>query len=125
MPEVVENILWASAELPPGKLALFRGKMCRFKPSEACIQEVRMRSLGGVLIGGWLEVPKESKGKLPALLRVPAYGQEMQPTGPAAPPGTIVLSLNVRGHGSSRIAAGHEQKTDYWIRGLDNRETYF
>jgi hypothetical protein len=38
MAEVVENILWCSAEVPPGKLEQFCERMCRFKPSEPCIQ---------------------------------------------------------------------------------------
>jgi cephalosporin-C deacetylase len=87
--------------------------------------ELEMKSLGNLTIRGWLEVPKERKGPFPAVIRVPGYGQEMNPIGDAAPDGTIVLSLNIRGHGTSRENPESELQKDYWIRGLDAPSTYF
>lgn len=48
MPEVVEKILWASAEVTPGKFEEFCAKMCRFQPSAACIQDIIARDGAGM-----------------------------------------------------------------------------
>ena len=48
MPEVVESVLWANAELTPAKFEEFCTKMCRFKPSTACIQDIIARDGTGM-----------------------------------------------------------------------------
>ena len=83
--------------------------------------EVSMRSLDGALVRGWYQKPK-GDGRFPALLRVPGYGQDMQPMGKDA--GIAYLSFNVRGHGNSCDDVPHEPK-DYWIRGLDDKHGYY
>ncbi|MGI9240868.1 MAG: acetylxylan esterase [Verrucomicrobiales bacterium] len=85
--------------------------------------EVRMRSLGGVRVGGWYEQPKgiDSK-KVPAVLRVPGYGSNMAPTGRAER--FAFFSFNVRGHGNSQDdVKGTPQ--NFWIRGLDDKDGYY
>jgi hypothetical protein len=57
MPEIVEKILWSSAEVTPGKLEEFCGKMCRFNPSAACIQDIIARDGAGMAT--MLETEKE------------------------------------------------------------------
>ena len=85
------------------------------------VYEVKMRSLGGVRIRGWYEVPKK-EGPFPAALRVPGYGQNMKPAGTFED--IALLSLNPRGHGNSQedIEAGTK---NYWIRGLDDKDLYY
>jgi hypothetical protein len=48
MPEVVESVLWGNAELTPAKFEEFCTKMCRFKPSTACIQDIIARDGTGM-----------------------------------------------------------------------------
>ena len=83
--------------------------------------ELIMRSHGGVRVRGWLDVPP-SEGPHAALLRVPGYSQNMRPVNNTR--GMIVLSLNVRGHGNS-VDDVPGQPADFWIRGLDLKETYY
>lgn len=85
------------------------------------VYEVSMRSLGGVRVRGWYEKPK-GKGPVPALLRVPGYGQNMKPTGRADP--LAYFSFNVRGHGNSTEDVPGTPY-DYWIRGLDDKQGYY
>ncbi len=80
-----------------------------------------MRSHGGVRVRGWLEVPR-AEGPHPALLRVPGYTQNMQPVGNTN--GAVVLSFNIRGHGNSTDDVPG-RPVDFWIRGLDAKETNF
>jgi len=82
--------------------------------------EITLRSVGGVHVRGWLEVPV-GDGPFPALIRVPGYGQNMQPTGTRD---MIVFSFNPRAHGNSQDEVPG-RPLDYWIRGLDEKETYF
>ncbi|MEO2034599.1 MAG: acetylxylan esterase, partial [Planctomycetaceae bacterium] len=79
------------------------------------VYEVSMRSLGQVRVRGWYEKPKTT-GSVPALLRVPGYGQNMKPTGDPVP--LAVFSFNVRGHGNSQDDVPG-QPADFWVRGLD------
>ena len=85
------------------------------------VYEVAMRSLGGVRVRGWYERPKAQRPH-PALLRVPGYSQDMQPTGTAD--ALAVLSFNIRGHGNSQQDVSGTP-TDYWLRGLDDKQGYF
>jgi cephalosporin-C deacetylase len=83
--------------------------------------EVELRSLGGVRVRGWYETPI-AEGKHPALLRVPGYGSNMQPSGMHHP--IAVFSFNPRGHGNSQDDVSGTPR-DYWLRGLDDKEGYF
>ena len=85
------------------------------------IYEVSMKSFGGVCVRGWLQVPNKT-GVFPAILRVPGYGQNMKPVG--AQEDLIVFSFNPRGHGNSQDDVSGKPQ-DYWVRGLDDRDTYF
>ena len=80
-----------------------------------------MFSLGGVRVRGWYEKPTTGPPSA-GLLRVPGYGQDMQPTGSSDP--LAVFSFNVRGHGNSQDdVSGMPQ--DYWLRGLDDKQGYY
>ncbi len=83
--------------------------------------EVMMRSLGGVRVGGWYERPK-AEGTHPALLRVPGYSSNMQPSGTSDR--LAVFSFNIRGHGNSQQDVSGTP-ADFWIRGLDDKQGYF
>lgn len=83
--------------------------------------EVSMKSLGGVLVRGWLEVPKRP-GPHPALLRLPGYTSNMLPLGTVGD--SIIFSFNIRAHGNSTDDVPSEP-VDYWLRGLDDKEGYF
>ena len=85
------------------------------------VYEVRMRSYGDVRVRGWYEVPK-SKGPHPVILRLPGYGSSMKPI--ARFKDMIVFSFNPRGHGNSQEDV-KGKPSDYWIRGLDNKEGYY
>ena len=85
------------------------------------LYEVSMRSLGGVLVRGWLEVPKRP-GSFGALLRVPGYTQNMTPIGTSGD--TIIFSFNIRAHGNSTDDVPG-RPVDYWLRGLDDKQGYF
>jgi len=81
---------------------------------------VEMKSLGGITVQGWLEVPKK-KGKYPAILRVPGYTSNMQPVKKFDD--MVIFSFNPRGHGDSE--EGPDPLLGMWIRGLDDKETYY
>ena len=84
--------------------------------------EVFMRSHQQIRVRGWLEVPRKAAQPLPAVIRVPGYGQNMRPTGKWDD--MIVFSFNPRGHGNSQ----HDipgKPVNYWIRGLDDQQTYY
>jgi cephalosporin-C deacetylase-like acetyl esterase len=83
--------------------------------------EVTMKSLGGVRVRGWLETPA-SPGPHPVVLRVPGYGGNMRPVGKWKD--MIVFSFNPRGHGNSQDDVPGKP-VDYWIRGLDDKSTYY
>ena len=88
---------------------------------EVQLHEVSMKSFGDVSVRGWLETPNKA-GVFPAVLRLPGYGQAMKPVGDQE--NLIVFSFNPRGHGNSQDdVPGTPQ--DYWVRGLDDRDTYF
>lgn len=92
-------------------------------PDAPCqLFEVSMRSLGNVLVRGWLEVPRGGRGPYPALLRVPGYSQNMQPLGISGE--SIIFSFNIRGHGNSTDDVP-DQPRDFWLRGLDDEQGYF
>lgn len=84
------------------------------------VYAVEMKSLGGLTVRGWLEVPKK-KGVYPALLRVPGYGSNMEPVGKFDD--MVVFSLNPRSHGDSDDAPG--APLEMWVRGLDDERDYF
>ena len=85
------------------------------------VHEVSMESFGDVSVRGWLETPDKT-GVFPAVLRLPGYGQSMMPVGDQED--LIIFSFNPRGHGNSQDdVPGTPQ--DYWVRGLDDRDTYF
>lgn len=85
------------------------------------VYEISMRSLGGARVSGWLEVPRTS-GPYPVVIRLPGYGQAMQPVD--LWDDIMVFSFNPRGHGrSTQDIPGEPQ--DYWTRGLDDKQDYF
>lgn len=81
---------------------------------------VEMKSLGNLMVRGWLEVPK-NKGRYPALLRVPGYTSAMEPVNKFDD--MVIFSLNVRGHGNSDDVEG--APLELWVRGLDDKNDYF
>jgi len=83
--------------------------------------EVTMRSHGDVRVRGWLEVPG-APGPHPAVIRVPGYDSSMEPEGSWQD--MVVFSFNPRGHGNSQDDVPGEP-ADYWVRGLDDKATYF
>ena len=85
------------------------------------LYEVVMRSFGGARVRGWLQLPL-TDGPHPALLRVPGYTQNMRPLDSANE--AVVFSFNIRGHGRSTDDVPG-QPVDYWVRGLDDRDTYY
>lgn len=89
--------------------------------SDVHLYELSMRSHGGVRVRGWLEVPV-ADGPHAALLRLPGYTQSMRPVGDTG--GAVVLSFNIRGHGSSTDDVPG-RPMDFWLRGLDDKDTYY
>ena len=113
-----EQSLAELAEVPPAFQMTPRPNKAR---PEVQLHEVSMESFGDVSVRGWLETPKKP-GVFPAVLRLPGYGQAMKPVGDQE--NLIVFSFNPRGHGNSQDdVPGTPQ--DYWVRGLDDRDTYF
>ena len=84
--------------------------------------EISMRSHDQIRVRGWLEVPRNATTPLPAVIRVPGYGQNMKPTGKRDD--MIVFSFNPRGHGNSQQDISG-QPDNFWIRGLDAPQTYY
>lgn len=62
---------------------------------------VEMRSLGNVLVRGWLVSPKK-RGKYPAILSVQGYSSNLKPNYNFQDDNVVSLSLNIRGHGNSK-----------------------
>ena len=113
-----EQSLAQLAEVPPAFQMTPRPNKAR---PEVQLHEVSMESFGNVSVRGWLEAPNKA-GAFPAVLRLPGYGQAMKPVGDQE--NLIVFSFNPRGHGNSQDdVPGTPQ--DYWVRGLDDRDTYF
>ena len=113
-----EQSLAELAEVPPAFQMTPRPDKAR---PEVQLHEVSMKSFGDVSVRGWLETPNKA-GVFPAVLRLPGYGQAMKPVGDQE--NLIVFSFNPRGHGNSQDdVPGTPQ--DYWVRGLDDRDTYF
>lgn len=86
------------------------------------IFEVSMRSHDQIRVRGWLEMPRKRSKPLPAVIRVPGYGQNMKPVGKSND--MIVFSFNPRGHGNSQQDVPGKPN-DFWIRGLDTPHTYY
>ena len=86
------------------------------------VYAVSMRSLENVTIRGWYQKPKGKGKRFPVILRVPGYGQEMQPDGEDAE--LAYFSLNIRGHGNSCDDVPRMPE-NYWLRGLDDETGYF
>jgi len=89
--------------------------------SKVSVFEVSMQSFDNICVRGWLEIPNQD-GLFPSVLRVPGYGQNMKPVGNQED--LIVFSFNPRGHGNSQDDISGKPE-DYWVRGLDDRNTYF
>ena len=89
------------------------------------VYEVSMHSLDNVRVSGWYQKPKSS-GPVPALIRVPGYGQNMQPLRKQSRQlaSMAILSFNIRGHGNSQQDVPG-QPADFWIRGLDDKQQYY
>ncbi len=85
------------------------------------LSEVTLRSLGGVRVRGWLQVPR-SEGPHAAVLRVPGYTENMQPIDAVG--NRVVFSFNIRGHGGS-VEDVPAEPVDYWLRGLEDKDDYF
>lgn len=81
---------------------------------------VEMKSVGGLTVRGWLEIPRK-KGKYPALLRVPGYTENLEPEDKYDD--LIVFSFNTRNHGESDDIG--ERSFDMWVRGLEKPEGFF
>ena len=81
---------------------------------------VEMRSYGGLLIRGWLVVPKQSY-KQPVHYRVPGYVVGLNPNYDTNH--FITFNLNVRGNGNSQdvVNIGTE---DYAYTGIESKDTY-
>ena len=105
--------------VPPAFKTMERPKMSN---GDIQVFEVSMRSHNQVRVRGWLEVPRQVSKPLPAVIRVPGYGQSMKPVGKGDD--MIVFSFNPRGHGNSQQDISG-QPNNFWIRGLDNAETYY
>jgi cephalosporin-C deacetylase len=84
------------------------------------VYEVSLKSIDGLWIKGWLEVPKK-KGIYPTLYRVPGYTETLEPLHMFDD--MIVFSLNVRDHGNSDNSGIREY--EMWVRGLENEDDYF
>ena len=84
------------------------------------VYEVSLKSMDGLSIKGWLEVPKK-KGSYPVLYRVPGYTENLEPLNSFDD--MIVFSLNVRDHGNSDNSGIREY--EMWVRGLESQQDYF
>ena len=75
VPEVVENVLWASAIIVPSEMEKFCARMCPFQPSTSCIQDIISRDGAG--IADMLEAEKEGLAcreiKVPEATEVVAF----------------------------------------------------
>ena len=121
-PEDMENF-WsdAKAELATVKPQFKTRPSPKHSTSEVACYLVEMRSLGNVLIRGWLQVPNKN-GPHPALLRVPGYGSNMQPI--AWINDMVVLSLNIRGHGNSQDDVSGKN-LEFLVTGANKPQEYF
>jgi cephalosporin-C deacetylase len=82
---------------------------------------VEMRSFGNVRVHGWYAVPKNVKGKLPAILHVQGYSSSLEPD--TRETDFVTFSLNIRGHGNSKddVNPGFP---GYLLSGVEQKETY-
>ncbi len=85
------------------------------------LSEVTLRSLGGVRVRGWLQVPR-TEGPHAAVLRVPGYTENMHPIDAVG--NRVVFSFNIRAHGDS-VQDVPAEPVDYWLRGLEDKDDYF
>lgn len=106
-------------QVPPAFKSIERPDM---SSDEIEVFEISMRSHAQIRVRGWLEVPRNTTGPLPAIIRVPGYGQNMKPTGKAKD--MIVFSFNPRGHGNSQDDIPGEP-SNFWIRGLDSPQAFY
>lgn len=86
---------------------------------------IQMRSLGGMLIRGWMTVPKmEHKNqKFPVLIMLPGYQADTKPLlGEASD--MIFISADVRGQGLNRPEM-NLRREDYIVHGLEDRNKYY
>ncbi len=86
---------------------------------------IQMRSLGGMLIRGWMTVPKmtHNNQKFPVLIMLPGYQADTKPLlGEAAD--MIFISADVRGQGLNR-AEMNMRRDDYITHDLENKNKYY
>ncbi len=86
---------------------------------------IQMRSLDGMLIRGWMTVPKmEHKNqKFPVLIMLPGYQADTKPLqGEAAD--MIFVSADVRGQGLNRSEM-NLRREDYIVHELENKNQYY
>ncbi len=95
-------------------------KIERSSDAKTDLYEVSLKSVEGLTIKGWLELPKK-KGKFPTLYRVPGYTENLEPIDMYDD--MIVFSLNVRDHGNSDNSGVREY--EMWVRGLESEENFF
>lgn len=88
--------------------------------SKTNLYRIEIKSVGGITVRGWLELPKKA-GKYPALLRVPGYTENLEPLDKFDD--LIVFSFNTRNHGESDDIG--ERGFDMWVRGLEKPEGFF
>ncbi|MCX8238866.1 MAG: acetylxylan esterase [Akkermansiaceae bacterium] len=111
----------AKAELATVKPQFKVSPSPKHSTSDVDCHLVEMRSLGDILIRGWLQVPKKD-GPHPALLRVPGYRGNMQPI--TLINDMVVLSLNIRGHGNSQDDISGKD-VEFLVAGADKPQEYF
>ncbi len=92
----------------------------RDKSTKTNLFKVEMKSLDGLTVRGWLEVPKKS-GKYPALLRVPGYTENLTPIDKYDD--LIVFSFNTRDHGESDNTG--KRGWDMWVRGMHDKNEFY
>ncbi len=95
-------------------------KIKRDKSAKTHLYEVEMKSIGGLTVRGWLEVPKK-KGVYPTLLQVPGYTVNLEPVDKYDD--MVIFSFNVRDHGNSDNTG--ERNYKMWARGLDNPKAFY
>lgn len=95
-------------------------KIERSPETKTDLFEVSLKSVEGLTIKGWLEVPKK-KGRFATLFRVPGYTENLEPLDIYED--MIVFSLNVRDHGNSDNSGVREY--EMWVRGLDHEDKFY
>jgi cephalosporin-C deacetylase-like acetyl esterase len=92
----------------------------RDQNSKTNLFRVEIKSIDGITLRGWLELPKKP-GLYPALFRVPGYTENLEPVDKYDD--LIIFSFNTRNHGESDNIG--ERSYDMWVRGLEQPEGFF